>query len=300
MGYSVSTTVLAAAASYDLTDLGALKGELGIQVGEAKNDAWLTARITEVSKAIARHCKRVFAPELLQDVIDIQQDPFPYQTPGGFRALQLSRWPVLAVVSVTQTLALNTTQALTEGTDFRVDAEAGELLRLSPFTGVVTAWEAVPVTVVYLAGYGQLQSEAQSVPASSPYTVQVDQALGFSCDWSVAYAAGGALLTRVAANPAQGQYSVEDGTYTFAAADHGAALTIAYATLDLPADLVGICLRVITDRFAAKGRDPSLIQRDTPSVGTERFWFGGAPGQKGQWPPDIEAALEDFRVPTAA
>src|SRR6185437_9590144 len=37
---------------------------------------------------------RVFALETLQDLIYIQQDPYPWQVPGGVYALQLSRWPL--------------------------------------------------------------------------------------------------------------------------------------------------------------------------------------------------------------
>jgi hypothetical protein len=81
------------------------------------------------------HCNRVFVPELVRDQFDIQQDPYPYQTPGGFAQLQLSRWPVIGGVSVVQTLASGaspSTQLLIEGKDYRLDAAAGQLLRLNP------------------------------------------------------------------------------------------------------------------------------------------------------------------------
>lgn len=299
MGYSVVSTVLSSAASYDLTDLGTVRDELSIAENDTSDDSWLTRAIGQVSKAIERHTKRVFVPEVVQDVFDIQQDPYPYQTPGGFAALQLSRWPVLAVSSVVQMLAVGMTQTLVEGTDFRTDPKTGALLRLNKFTGVVTIWEALPVTVQYTAGFGALVQESHTVPAAAPYQVPVSQASAFSCDVSVSYASGTAL-TPVAANPAQGQYSVSTGTYTFNAADEGQALSFAYATAAIPDDLVEICLRLITARYSAKDRDPNLIQQDTPGVGTQRWWFGGAPGQKGAFAPDIEAALDEYRVPTMA
>jgi len=305
MGYSVVTTVLGPAASTNLTDLGTVKDELELKASDTSNDAWLTRAIAQVSRAIERHCKRSFAPEYLQDAFDIEQDAYPYQTPGGFAQLQLTRWPALAVVSVIQTLAPRsattpaTTQTLNAGTDYRVNLETGQLLRLNPFTGVATLWEALPVTVTYTAGFGALVTEAGTVPVSAPYQVTVAQAETFSCAQSVAYASG-APLTQVAEGPAQGQFSVAAGVYTFNPADEGQALAFVYATLDIPDDLIGICLRLITARFAAKGRDPSLIQQDSPALGTRRWWFGNAPGQSGQFPPDIEAALDDFRVPTLA
>lgn len=220
MGYSVVTKVVTAASSYDLTDLATVKDELGLGAADTSDDTWLGRAITQVSKSIAKHTKRVFPVETVQDVFDVQQDPYPYQTPGGFAQLELTRWPVVDVTSVVQTVALNTTQALTEDVDFRVDPESGRLLRLNPFTGVGSIWEALPVTVQYSAGYETV-----------------------------------------------------------------------------PEDLVEICLRLITARYQAKDRDPNLMQEDTPGVGTRRWWVGGSPGQKGPFPPDIEAALDGYRMP---
>jgi hypothetical protein len=301
VGYSVVTTVLSQAASYDMTDLASVRLELSFKTADSSNDAWLAQMaIPQVSRAIMRHCKRPFAPEQVQDAFDIEQDPYPSQTPGGFANLQLSRWPVLSVSSVVQTLAIATSQTLVEGVDFRVDAETGQLLRLNPFTGVGSLWEAIPVTVVYAAGYGALVAEARTVPAT-PFQITVAEASTFSCDLGVTYASG-TSLTRVTATPAAGQYSVDltTATYTFNVADVGQALDFSYATKALPDDLVEIVLRLITARFKGKNRDPNLIQQDTPGVGSQRWWFGGAPGQKGAFAPDIEAALEDYRVPTLA
>ena len=70
--------------------------------------------------------------------------------------------------------------------------------------------------------------EAQSVPASSPYTVTVTNSAQFVDDWGVRYSATGLPLTRVSSAPVQGQYSVSSGTYTFAAADAGAAVLVSY------------------------------------------------------------------------
>lgn len=300
MGYSVVSTVLAAAANTNLTDLATAKDELGIATSDTSDDTWLTRAIGQVSKAICTHVKRALAPEYVQDVFDIQQDPYPYQTPGGFAQLELSRWPVLKVASVVQTLAVGTTQTLVEGTDFRVDYATGRIARLNPFTGIITTWEAIPVTVEFVAGFGSMVSETHAVPAT-PYEVTVAQASTYSCDQQVSYASG-TVLTPVAASPAQGQYSVNatTGVYTFNGADAGQTLTFDYATASVPADLVEIALRLITARYYAKDRDPALVQRDQPGLGTERFWFGGAPGQKGPFPPDVEGMLDEYRTPTVA
>jgi hypothetical protein len=70
--------------------------------------------------------------------------------------------------------------------------------------------------------------EAQSIPASSPYTVTVTNSPQFVDDWGVRYSATGLPLTRVTSAPVQGQYTVSAGVYTFAAADASAAVLISY------------------------------------------------------------------------
>lgn len=224
MGVSVVTTVLTPAGSYDLTDLATVKDELDIARSDTSKDAFLSRAITQASKAIANYCNRVFAVEAIQDYFDINQDPFPYQTPSLVRKIRLSRFPVTALTSVVQTIAISTTQTLVQDTDFKMDAEKGEIMRLNPFTGVADYWEAVPVTVQYSAGY---------------------------------------------------------------------AIT--------PDDLVDACLRVVTMRYRARGRDPMLVQHDIPNVGTQRFWVGPTPGQVGPFPPEIAQMLDGtYRVPVVA
>lgn len=80
---------------------------------------------------------------------------------------------------------------------------------------------------------GQLttaNAEGAVVPAAAPYQVVVANAANFYSDNGVSYAATGVPLQQVAAAPAVGQYSVNvaTGTYTFAAADEGAALLLSY------------------------------------------------------------------------
>jgi hypothetical protein len=215
----------------------------------------------------------------------------------------------LGLVSVVQTLTPpgwqngtttpGTSQTLYEGKGFRLDPKTGRLLRLNRWTGAATLWEAIPVTVTYTAGYGALVAETDVVPGAAPYQVTVAQAAEFSCAQSVAYENGTALV-QVAASPAQGQFTVEAGVYAFNAADAGQALTFVYATAKIPADLEDACLQLITSRFSARGRDPALIQEDLPNVGSRRWWYGNTPGQTGAFPPDIEAMLDNYRVPTVA
>jgi hypothetical protein len=300
MGFSIVSTVLSPAASIALTDLATVKDELQLKADNTSHDTWLTGAIKRVSSMMANYTNRQLLPELVQDVIDIDRDPYPYQSPGGFSSIQLSRWPVLGVISVVQTLSATQTQTLIEGTDYRVDLANGMLLKLNPFTGTVTDWEASPVTVVFSAGLGALASETRTIPASTPWQLTVNGSATFNCDHKVSFSTGTAL-TRVASGPTAGQYSVSSaGLYTFAAADANKAVTITYAQRVVPDDLADMCLRLVVSRYRARGRDPMLMQRDTQDLGTERFWVGGAPGQNGPFPPDITAALDTYRVPVIA
>lgn len=80
-----------------------------------------------------------------------------------------------------------------------------------------------------VAGVTQTQfGETTTVPASSPYTYQTTNHTTWSADQGVVYAASGLPLTLVASGPTVGQYSVASGTYTFAAADEGAAVLVSY------------------------------------------------------------------------
>lgn len=71
-------------------------------------------------------------------------------------------------------------------------------------------------------------NEAATVPASTPYTVTVANSATFVADQGVIYAATGLPLKQVDSNPAQGEYSVAAGVYTFAAADTAAGVLISY------------------------------------------------------------------------
>lgn len=72
-------------------------------------------------------------------------------------------------------------------------------------------------------------NEAHSVPApSGPYTVTVTHSSAFVADQGVSYASTGLPLVLVASGPAQGQYSVSSGVYTFASADASTAMLFNY------------------------------------------------------------------------
>lgn len=298
MGFSCVTTVLAGAKDQDLTDLATVKDEMSLTAQNTTNDTWLRRAVRNVSATIATYCQRTFMPELVEDSFDIQQDPYPYQTPGGFSMLQLSRWPIVELISVELVTSPGSRETLTEGEHFRLNRETGELQRLNRYTGVGGTWDAMPVIIRYVGGFGGTADETHTVPAVAPFTVTPTDS-AFSCDISVSYADGSAL-TRVSSAPTEGQYTVTAGVYRFNVADAEQELAFHFARRDVPPDLTDITLRLITARFKAKDRDPMLVSQDTDGVGTQRWWVGGTPGQTGPFPPEIAGLLDQYNMPVVA
>jgi hypothetical protein len=83
-------------------------------------------------------------------------------------------------------------------------------------------------------------NEAAAVPGSGPYTYQTTNHTTFTLDMGVVYVATGIQLVNVAFSPAAGQFSYASGTYTFAAADSGAAVYITYQYTTTGGDTIAI------------------------------------------------------------
>ena len=147
------TTVTTPAQSYDLTSLAILKDELDITTGQF--DDRLQRYLTNASAAAAQYCNRVFPVETIKDLFWVQRDRWPRIIPGGVQALQLSRWPIVAVSSVTENAI-----ALVEDVDFRTDARNGRLIRIDQ-NGYPKVWPVYPIEVDYSAGFGTVPSDVQ-------------------------------------------------------------------------------------------------------------------------------------------
>lgn len=144
MNRTVVSTVIEAAVSYDLTTLAVVKDELSVSDGS--RDAVLQRYIGGASAAVAQYCNRALVVEKVSDEFLPIQDLSYVLMAERIAPLQLSRWPVAAVVSVTENGA-----ALVEGVDYRVDAGAAQLTRLTG--GLPCLWPGGAITVVYSAGY---------------------------------------------------------------------------------------------------------------------------------------------------
>lgn len=147
------STVTTAATSYDLTTLDVVRDELGI-TDNAKN-ATLQRYITAASLMAAQYCNRVFPAETITDKVLRRRESWPRLLPTGAQVLQLERWPLVSVTSVTEDGT-----ALVAGTDFTPVGSAGQLIRLDS-NGNARSWCIFPLTVVYVAGYDPIPSDVE-------------------------------------------------------------------------------------------------------------------------------------------
>ena len=141
----VLSTVVAAATLRSLTDIATVKDDWGIST--SADDAFIARSIIRCSSSAENFCNRVFALETVQDQIALRRDPWPRMIEERPDLLQLSRWPIVAITSVTVD---GTT--LVEGTDFLTDAKPGQLRRLNEY-GNARDWSGETIVVIYSAGY---------------------------------------------------------------------------------------------------------------------------------------------------
>lgn len=300
--YDLITTVTAQAATYNLVTLAAAKTEL--EITGTEDDAWLTSAIPQISKAIKHYCQRVFQVEALTDTFYVDRRSRAHQRTDDGDVLQLTRFPVLGVTSVTETLPDGTVNTLVLDTDYVRNDRIGQLVRLNSDTGFPGHWRGAIIAVQYQAGQGSFASENYTIASNpGPYIQTVAQAATFSIDRGVSYTGGAALVPIASGTPAAGQYlcNSSTGIYTFAAADTGKAITIAYAFNLIEADLQDAALRLLTARFRAEARDPMLMEESQSGApGSKRYWVGTIPGQNGAFPPEVAGLLDNYRVPAIA
>jgi hypothetical protein len=295
MNPDIVTTITAKANSYDLVALSNLTDDLGI-VDNTIN-RFLKRAITSQSQAVQKYCNNAFVIEGISNLLyDSQRHRFGGISRTRSELLQLTRWPLLAVNSVTETLDGTTTDTLVAGTDFVIDYANGQLLRLDSDTNAPKPWRALWVSVAYAAGHGTSVAEAHTVPAT-PYQVKVTNWPTFGVDLGVTYATG-AALTAVATPTAAGQYSINQatGTYTFSVADSGASIIASYCYNQIPLDIQDAVTRLVLAKYEERGKDRWLKREVDQGQGEKEWWFPSGPG--GNLTPDIREILDAYRVPT--
>jgi hypothetical protein len=145
MPLRIVTTVVTPGSAV-LTTLDVVKDELDIT--GAGGDTTLTRYLKSVSRAVLQYCnRRTFETETLKDEIWPEHDPVISVLSGRFDVLQLSMWPVISIASLTEDGV-----PLVSGTDYLLDAAAGQLIRLN-VTGDRVQWNVKPKVAQYDPGY---------------------------------------------------------------------------------------------------------------------------------------------------
>jgi hypothetical protein len=259
-------------------------------VNAAQATAWVgstppEALISQVSRGILAYLQR--ASIFPQSYTEFWDGDYV-----GRRSLTLRNWPVASVTSlVIDGVAIPQAPALTAGQTFHrgYTLEAGDIpppgrMQSLYLWGHEFRRGHQNIIVGYQAGY-QVSGEAQTVPSVSPYTVAVTQPFGlWATDVGVSYATGVAF-TAVPGIPAQGQYSVANGIYTFAAADAGAAISISYGYV--PADLALAALTWIKAEFERQQR---LVDMSVDKAGDTQQTYAAS-----IMPPSVKAYLAPYR-----
>lgn len=152
MSIKAITTVVSAASSYDLTTLAVVKDELSISDGS--KDSVLKRYITSASAAAAQYCNRVFPVETVKDeFLPDRDNRWRSRLTGGVDLLQLTRWPIVNVASVTE----NGTSLVVD-VDFSVDYANGQLIRLD-VNLLPRKWHIFPIAVQYIGGFSSVPSD---------------------------------------------------------------------------------------------------------------------------------------------
>jgi hypothetical protein len=148
MNRTVITAVVTAATSFDLTTLAVVKDELDV-LDNSKNTS-LQRYISSASAAVMQYCNRTLVVETVSDEFLPIRDRSYVIMSEKIVPLQLTRWPVVSVTSVTENGS-----DLDEDVDYLVDPDTAQLTRLDT-SGEPCNWAAFIIKVVYSAGYNPI------------------------------------------------------------------------------------------------------------------------------------------------
>lgn len=231
----------------DLTTLAAVKTWMGTP--DSGSDAQIGALISPASRAIMSHLGR---PSLLPRAWSDRYDARP-----GLRRVVLRNWPIIAVSEVMiGNRVLNSVNPGAPSLGYALEtdpwggAPPGIPLAVDLLDGAAGCGGRQAILVNYTAGYQETDSVL--VPSGGGAVTPAPLYGNWASDQGVAYALTGAALTLVASTPAEGQYSVSAGVYTFAAADASAALLVSYGYV--PFDIAQACIELVAQRSTAGSR----------------------------------------------
>lgn len=303
----VTTQLVTAPTSAALTSLGNVKDDLDIKAGDTSNDARLTRYINEESAGIARECNRIFGLATWQDTVRLSRGVLGEGVRVNNNPLTLAKWP-LSGAPVNFVGNLNGTRLVTG-----IASTAG-LVQGMPVAGTgiqagCTLASVQPSSVTLSLAATATQAAVQlSAGMSVVETISgVDNLRLYGTDYEIDT---GSLLP--GDEGTSRLYRLTD--YGHPRAWEGEKVTILYqagyalpgqrcppGAAQLPADLSAACARLVVMRYRTRGRDPTVMERAQQNlVGSERYWVGGTPGQKGAYPSEIQSVLDRYRTPVIA
>ncbi len=271
----------------DLTTLANVKAYLGITT--ADSDAVLTRLITAMSYAFVQEIGREILRTSYTEIFDGNDErikmravPSAWLGPGLGFAFNLNSPVIGDPAIVVDDVAVPKRTGTTGSGWVLLFGYRLELVDFQ-FTNAVGN-----IKITYEAGQ-YVPAEAATIPANpGPYTIQAQQAIGtFLSDVGVTYAATALPLTKVSGTPAVGQYSVSSpGLYTFAAADQGLAVFLAYA--HLPTDIEDCVIEMVAYKFNKRPR----LDQISASIGGQSVFF-----TRDAWPITVQEVIERWRRP---
>lgn len=256
--------------SRDLTTKDAVKTYRGIT--DSNSDNLIARLVTAMSTAFVQET----AAEILRQSYTEIRDGC------GETALELANVPAITDPTVTVDDNLIPKRATVTDTGWvLLDRSRLELV------GYEFSWGTGNVVLVYDAG--QLTpSDAQTIPAVSPYTITAGQPLGrFFSDIGVTFTVAGTALTKVASGPAASQYAVDStGVYTFNSADQGKAVTLSYA--HIPSDVEDCVIEMVDYKMSKRGRN----DQTSANIGGQSVSFS-----REAWPITVQQVIDRWRRP---
>jgi hypothetical protein len=153
--FTTVSTIVSAAKSHDLTTLATVKEELGLTTPDASRDRVLARYIAAGSTAIANYCNRVFAVETVQDQFYPRRDPPMRIATGGVDPIQLTRWPLVSISSLTEN-----GRSLTENADYIANCDLAQLTRYD-VNNYPIPWDEWQIVVQYKAGYESIPADLE-------------------------------------------------------------------------------------------------------------------------------------------
>ena len=331
MNVSVAiTSIIEAALDYDLVDLQTVKDDLGLTT--TTDDAYLQRRIDELSAAARKYMNRTIQAETVRDAFWPERDPYPWQLPGGFMPLQLSRWPIVGMVA-RSALAAPPLPVLGQVTG---GASPSPQTFFVVLTYVTIEGETLPSAEASLSvGAGALLTVAGPPPAADSaqrpaigWNVYVGLTQGAETlqngmaplPMETAWTAPAPLVTGVSPPPAT--IVNENGTALLEGTDYlvdvGRAQLTRLFSVDLypnrwttlpiavtytagypvvPPDVSGAISRAVKALYMGRMRDPAI--KSQSAAGIYAATYNPMPADA-IFPPEVYGVLDGYRVPVIA